>query len=90
MNIVNWAFTFYQDLTLKDLSMIPTEQLIRIVQVSCLDIHPKNTRSLDIGSLLEFTFIRDIMIHLSERLEGPSKDIMVLLVNAIKSFIWLE
>jgi hypothetical protein len=64
--------------------------LIKIVDASCLGIHYKNTRSLDIGTLLQYTFIRDIMVDLAGRIESPKKEFVLPLVKAIKNYIWFE
>jgi hypothetical protein len=55
-------------LTPENIEKLSSDQLIRVVTVSCFDLHPKEGRNIEIGDLKKYTFIRDIMEHLSERL----------------------
>ena len=88
MKILTNVFDFYQEIKIYEKT--PTDLLIRIVDASCLGIHYKDTRSLDLGILLQYTFIRDIMVYLAERVTSPHKEVFIPLVKAIKNYIWFE
>ena len=89
MKILEWAFNIYQKMP-NWKKKLKNEELIRIVQASCFNIHHKNTRNIDLEKLIEFTFMRSIMIHLAN-LERPfTKNEVILLTSAIKQYVWFE
>jgi hypothetical protein len=90
MNILTSVFDFYQEIDIKLYDKTNTGVLMGIVDSCCLGIHYKNTRSLDIGILLQYTFIRDIMVFLAEKLTSPHKEIFIPLTKAMKSYVWFE
>lgn len=93
MKIITWTFDSNQELlTAKSMEQFSSEQLLRVVTSCCFELHAKETRNIDITELKKYSFIRDVMIHMSERLEKevPSKEVIMLLINAIKRFIYFE